>query len=107
LLEKVGSMLTSATAAASTSAAATAVTSSATTTEAVATHVGQLRGDLLLGLTQDIKQISSLLIVVGREEGNGGTRSTKECQLSPQKRKRLGGYTPSTTGTSDTMDVIL
>lgn len=73
-LKKVGVLLTSASTAAT--AAAATVTSS-TTTEGVAAHISELRGDLLLGFTQDIKEISSLLVVVGGKEGNGGTRSTK------------------------------
>jgi len=94
---------TSATAATATAAATVAGVASVTT---AATHVSQIRRNLLLGFTQDGKQVSSLLVVVSCEERDGSSLGTiKELVTVPCVY--IGSDIPSTTGTSDAMNVIL
>jgi len=81
------------TAASATAAAATTATTAvarATAVPTAATHVSQLRGDLLLGFTQDSKQVSSLLVIVSREERDSGSLgATRELATDAMPRCRV------------------
>jgi len=62
--------------------AAIATTAAAATT--VANHLLQLRVNTLLGLAQNIYEVTSLLRIVSSEEGDGGTMSTStSCTTNP------------------------
>jgi hypothetical protein len=74
-----------------TSATATATTPSTVAATAAATisgHLNETRVDLLLGFLEDIDKVTSLLLVISSEEGDGGTHGT------------------STTGTTNSVNVV-
>jgi hypothetical protein len=77
------------------------------TTVTSTAHVRELRGDLLLGLAEDSKKVSSLLVIVSGEEGNSGSLGSVKivsfCLMIVTGDLNI----PSTTGTSDTVNVVL
>lgn len=77
------------------------------TTVTSTAHVRELRGDLLLGLAEDSKEVSSLLVIISGEEGDssslGSVKIVSFCLMIVTGDLNI----PSTTGTSDTVNVVL
>jgi hypothetical protein len=71
-----------------TATAATPSTVAATAAATVSGHLNETRVNLLLGLLEDIDKVTSLLLVISSEKGNGGTHGT------------------STTGTTNSVNVV-
>jgi hypothetical protein len=63
-------------------------TATAATPSTVSGHLNETRVNLLLGLLEDIDKVTSLLLVISSEKGNGGTHGT------------------STTGTTNSVNVV-
>lgn len=96
---------TTTTAASATTATAVSAVAAATISTS-ASHISKLRGNLLFGFAEDGEKVAGLLVVVGGEEGNGSSLGTMGLLVSASLMI-LGVSLPSTTSTSDTMNVIL